>query len=149
MEECYTRKLKIRIPERPTVIDIGANAGFFSAFAVSQFPGAKVFSYEPIDVNFRQLLRNKEINEAAGILCFPKAVYGGSGEVELNFDSNDSFTTSASVFEKSDIKNEIVSVPCVSLPGIFDEHHIECCDLLTTHIFTLSNEKENCENDTI
>ncbi|NQT10892.1 MAG: FkbM family methyltransferase [Desulfobacteraceae bacterium] len=130
MEECYTSGLKLRIPERPTVIDIGANAGFFSAFAASQFPGAKVFSYEPIDVNFRQLLRNKAINEDADILCFPKAVCGDSGEVELSFDSNDSFTTSASVFEKSDIKNETVKVPCVSLPEIFDEHHIERCDLL-------------------
>ncbi|MDO9530359.1 MAG: FkbM family methyltransferase [Syntrophales bacterium] len=130
MEECYTKELKLRIPERPTVIDIGANAGFFSAFAASQFPGAKVFSYEPIDVNFRQLLRNKAINEDADILCFPKAVCGGSGEVELSFDSNDSFTTAASIFEKSDIKNETVKVPCVSLQEIFDEHHIEYCDLL-------------------
>ena len=130
MEECYTKKLKLKIPERPTVIDIGANAGFFSAFAASRFPGAKVFSYEPIDVNFRQLLRNKSINENAGILCFPKAVCGDPGEIELNFDSNDSFTTSASVFKESDTKNKTVSVPCVSLPEIFDEHNIERCDLL-------------------
>ena len=130
MEECYTKALKLRIPERPTVIDIGANAGFFSTFAASQFPGAKIFSYEPIDVNFRQLLRNKSMNEDANILCFQKAVYGSAGEVELSFDSNDSFTTAASIFEKSDSNNETVKVSCVSLSEIFDEHHIERCDLL-------------------
>jgi len=46
MEECYVKGLGLDIPDSPTIIDIGANAGFFSLFAASQFPGAKIFSYE-------------------------------------------------------------------------------------------------------
>ena len=130
MEECYTSGLGLSIPDRPTIIDIGANAGFFSVFAASRFPNAKVFSYEPIPNNFRQLQRNKILNKDAQIFCFPKAVYRNSGEISLRFDSSDIFTTSASIFESSGLQYDTIQVPCVTLSEIFDEHHIERCDLL-------------------
>jgi hypothetical protein len=40
MEECYTKFLKKGIPGSPTILDIGANAGFLSLFATSRFPKA-------------------------------------------------------------------------------------------------------------
>jgi FkbM family methyltransferase len=130
MEECYIRGLGHGLPNGPTVIDIGANAGFFTLFAASRFPGAKIFSYEPIPSNFRQLKRNKELNEKAEILCFPKAIYGYPGEVSLCFDPAEKFTTSATVFERSDSQHNTIRVPCMTLPQVFAEHRLESCDLL-------------------
>lgn len=130
MEGSYTCGLGLAIPDRPTIIDIGANAGFFTFFAASRFPGAAIFSYEPIENNFRQLKRNQALNRNARVLCFQKAVYGYSGKVEMRFDSRDSFTTSASVFGSSDSQLETVQVPCVSLQEIFDEHQLGRCNLL-------------------
>ncbi|MFC1811248.1 FkbM family methyltransferase [Thermodesulfobacteriota bacterium] len=130
MEECYTSGLGIAVPDQPTIIDIGANAGFFSVFAASRFPDAKIFSYEPIPNNFRQLQRNKRLNRDAQIFCFPKAVHSNSGEISLSFDPSDIFTTSASIFETPGFQSETIRVPCVTLSEIFDEHHIERCDLL-------------------
>lgn len=130
MEDCYTRGLELKVPDNPTIIDIGANAGFFTLFAASRFPGAKIFSYEPIAVNFKQLMQNKELNKTARIFCSPKAVYGRPGKISLSFDPGDSFTTSATVFGKSDALDKTVQIDCVTLPQIFDEHHITRCDLL-------------------
>ena len=130
MEECYTKKLDLRIPPEPVVIDIGANAGFFSMFAASRFPGARIFSYEPVANNFRQLERNRDLNDTARITCVPHAVFGHSGEISLSFDPNDSFTTYANVFGGSRPRDEAVRVPCVTLPEILETHHLERCDIL-------------------
>lgn len=130
MEDCYTRGLELKVPDNPTIIDIGANAGFFTLFAASRFPGATIFSYEPIAVNFKQLVQNKELNKTARIFCCPKAVYGRNGKISLSFDPSDSFTTSATVFEKSDSLDKTVQIDCVTLPEIFDKHNLTQCNLL-------------------
>jgi len=122
--------LGLNITDSPTIIDIEANAGFFTLFAASQFPGSKIFSYEPIDNNFRQLQHNTDLNKDCHIMCFPKAVAGQSGEISLSFDPSDSFTTAATIFGVFTENDTTIQVPCVSLPEIFDEHHLEQCDLL-------------------
>ena len=33
------------------------------------------------------------------VRCYQRAVYGSSGEIALSYDSSDSFTTSASVYD--------------------------------------------------
>jgi FkbM family methyltransferase len=130
MEECYIKGLGLNIPDSPTIIDIGANAGFFSLFAASQFPGSKILSYEPIEGNFRQLQHNTKLNKNCHIMCFPKAVSGQRGEISLSFDPGDSFTTSATIFGEFTEDDKTIRVPCVTLPEIFDKHHLERCDLL-------------------
>ena len=130
MEECYVKGLGLNIPDSPVIIDIGANAGFFSLVAASQFPGAKIFSYEPIGNNFRQLQRNSDLNKNCHIMSFPKAVAGQSGEISLSFDPSDGFTTAATIFGEFTKHDTTIQVPCVSLPETFNEHHLERCDLL-------------------
>ena len=130
MEGSYTRGLEHSLPDRPTIMDIGANAGFFTLFAAYRFPGAKIMAYEPIENNFKQLERNAALNRDARIRCFQKAVYGFSGQIELSFDPSDSFTTSASVFGSSNSQIQTIQVPCGTLQEIFDENQIDRCDLL-------------------
>jgi len=130
MEECYTRGLGLKIPETPIVIDIGANVGFFSLFAASRFPGARIFSYEPVVVNYQQLMRNRKLNQNVKMSCFQKAVYSYSGKLSVSFNPGDSFTTAARVTAKGGSQEETARVPCVTLKEIFDEHHLSHCDLL-------------------
>ena len=130
MEECYTRRLAFRLPDRPTIIDIGANAGFFSLFAASRFSGATIIAFEPIAINFKQLKRNQNLNKNACIFCRQMAVYGHSGEVLLSFDPDDSFTTAASVTRKKEHQEDTIKVTSVTLPDIFDEYQLERCDFL-------------------
>jgi len=130
MEECYTRRLAFRLPDRPTIIDIGANAGFFSLFAASRFFGATIIAFEPISINFKQLKRNRNLNKNACIFCRQMAVYGHSGEVLLTFDPDDSFTTAASVIGKENRQKGTVKVASVTSADIFDEYQLERCDFL-------------------
>jgi FkbM family methyltransferase len=37
----------LRLPEKPTIIDIGANCGAFTGWALKRWPDAKIFAYEP------------------------------------------------------------------------------------------------------
>jgi FkbM family methyltransferase len=130
MDECYLAGLEKQIPGGASVIDIGANAGYFTLFAASRFADARVFSFEPIPVNYAQLERNRNLNSSRKIKCFPKAVAGQTGEISLAFDSKDSFTTSATVFTQADTQREYIKVPCITLQQAMEENGITRCDLL-------------------
>lgn len=47
-------------PDPKVIVDIGANIGMFSAYARSQFPDAKIHSYEPSSQVFEIARRNAE-----------------------------------------------------------------------------------------
>lgn len=130
MDECYLAGLERPILSGATVVDIGANAGYFTLFAVSCFADARVFSFEPVPVNYDQLERHRNLNSSKKIKCFPKAVAGQTGEISLSFDSSDSFTTSATIFKQTDQQKESIKVPCLTLVQIMDENGINKCDLL-------------------
>ena len=59
----------IKMPQRPTILDIGANNGLFSLAYASIFKGAQVHSFEPVSFIFDELTRNLQINPhlSAGI----------------------------------------------------------------------------------
>jgi len=130
MDECYLAGLEHPVPSGATVVDIGANAGYFTLFAVSCFADARVFSFEPVPVNYAQLERQRKLNSARPIKCFPKAVAGQAGEISLAFDSSDSFTTSATIIRQTDRQAESIKVPCLTLLQVLDENNIQRCDLL-------------------
>ena len=46
------------LPEEPVILDIGANAGSFSLWALKMWPKAKVFAYEPSQIGFHWLKEN-------------------------------------------------------------------------------------------
>lgn len=130
MEECYMAGLDGNVPENPTIIDIGANAGYFTLFAASRFNGARIWAYEPIPSNFKQLERNCRMNENIHVTCLQKAVSGHSGKIVMRYDSLDSFTTSATVLSNSDDANDVINVDSVTISEIFEEYGINKCDLL-------------------
>jgi FkbM family methyltransferase len=130
MDECYMAGMERDIAPNSTVIDIGANAGYFTLFAASVFPQAKLFSFEPVPVNYALLRRHADLNASKKIICFPQAVAGYSGEISLTFDSSDSFTTSATMFSPRKAMQSSLSVSCTTLKKIMDENGIAKCELL-------------------
>ncbi len=130
MEECYMTGLEDTIPDNPTIIDIGANAGYFTLFAASCFHGARIWAYEPIPSNFKQLDRNCKMNANIQVTCLQKAVSGQAGKIIMTYDSRDSFTTSATILSKPDDTNDVIKVDSVTIPEIFEAYGIKKCDLL-------------------
>ncbi|MDP2757377.1 MAG: FkbM family methyltransferase [Desulfurivibrionaceae bacterium] len=130
-ENAYTIGQQIKIKrDTPTIIDIGANVGFFSIYAISKFPNANIYSYEPIDSNFKQLSRNQDLNCDKSFKCFNLAVCGHRGTIGINFDINDEFTTSATAINYNKNSQIFTEFPCLSIGDIFDENNIEKCDFL-------------------
>jgi FkbM family methyltransferase len=130
MDECYLAGLERDIAPGATVVDIGANAGYFSLFAAAKFPRSRIFSYEPVPVNYEQLQRHRNLNSSQQIKCYQQAVARDNGEISLSFDKSDSFTTSATMFRPANIEEQSLRVPCVSLQAVLDDNGIKNCDLL-------------------
>lgn len=130
MDECYTRGFGEPLHSESTIIDVGANAGFFSLFAASRFPGARIVSVEPIPANFRQLERNAVLNPEVALTCLEAAVYSYTGRIGLSAETGDGFTTAASADGGDRFRQETLGVDCLSMADLLDTQGIDSCDLL-------------------
>ncbi|MDX1565126.1 MAG: FkbM family methyltransferase [Phycisphaeraceae bacterium] len=61
---------------RPMVVDVGANVGYFSLYALQRWPGAKVLSFEPMPVNFKLLDEHRRLNEDHDLTVLNQAIFG-------------------------------------------------------------------------
>lgn len=130
LEECYTKYLpQRRLQNNLTVVDIGANAGYFSLFMLSRYPGSQIIAFEPIANNFELLKRNRNINSLHNFIIVNKAVYGKAERVTLRYKSTDSFTTTGSIFG-NELGHAEIEVDAITLPQMFETYALESVDLL-------------------
>lgn len=130
LENTYVSGFETSLTSKPIIVDVGANAGFFTVFAASLFPKARIYSFEPVPENYQQLLRNKKRNGQADISCFPVAVCGHDGEIFLNFELEENFTTAATIVSGKAVSGNGLTVSCVCLASIFQKNEIDTCELL-------------------
>ncbi len=71
------------------VLDIGANAGFFSLLATNMNPSVFVAAFEPFPNNYTQLQRNLRMNSKARVVATPEAVSDLSGNSLIHFTPGD------------------------------------------------------------
>lgn len=113
---------------RPVVIDIGANIGTFTVWALRTLPNARVIAYEPESTNFRLLTENICLNNISSqTTAFKRAVGGELGERSLAIAGESSGKNSLS-FEIGDGTHEIVM--CTTLDMIFADNAITHCHCL-------------------
>ncbi len=93
MEECYMRGMEFPLGKEPVNVDVGANVGFFTLFALSEL-NARVVSYEPIPANFRQLKHNLEMNRFP-VICFQKGRSRAIRDGKHIYNAGEGFTTDA------------------------------------------------------
>ena len=79
--------LSQRLSDLKSILDIGANVGFFCIAARSRYPGATIHAYEPNPRTLPFLYSNVE---QLGISIYPEAVGADSGHVSIidNGDCN-------------------------------------------------------------
>lgn len=117
-----------------TVIDIGANQGFFSLYAASK--GAMVYAFEPCAENFAILTDNVSRNGMqARVKAFKAAVTDLDGEVDLfvGLDVSGgilSGTVSTCNDNRGGEGVEKRVTQSVTLDSIFAELHLDKCDFL-------------------
>ena len=109
-----------------TVIDVGANVGVFSLYAVVLGKAARVLCYEPFGENVALLRRNMQENQIPGLQVFQMGVAGRQGMRTLHVSAGHGHN---SLFA---IPSEVatVDVPCVSLADAFEANGVDRCDFL-------------------
>lgn len=134
-KECFLDEIYYKglpdgyIKKGPVVIDVGANVGYFSLFTLMRFPKAKVFSFEPMPMNFKLLSKYSSENPHLDFNPVNKAMSGEAGHITLQYDASDSFTTSASIFENT-IGNDTLKVETTTLAHVLEANNIDKVDLL-------------------
>lgn len=73
------------LPERPVIVDVGANIGLFSLFVKRRYPQASVIAFEPAPENVTALRRNLELHEVDGVAVHPVCLGAQPGEAQLTY----------------------------------------------------------------
>ncbi len=115
--------------KNPVIVDVGANAGFFSLNMFYHFSGAKVLAYEPVPYNFEILQGYQQTYPDFDFHIFQEAVSGADTSLKLNLSKLDGYTTMASIFE-SKSRGYQIEVPARSLETVFNRHNLDHIDLL-------------------
>jgi FkbM family methyltransferase len=129
LDQSYMAHLDVNFPPEPVIIDIGANVGIFSLFMAFRFVRPRIFAYEPIPLNFKQLKSNLDSNKSFAVMrCYQKAVSNHLGNISLSYEREDGFTVMASMLNAT--QGNTIQVQSTTLPEIFEENKIAKCDLL-------------------
>jgi len=102
-----------------TVVDVGANIGYFTLLA-ARLVGekGKVFAFEPEPENYALLTKNIEINDYKNVTAMQKAASNKTGQVELFLDKVQT-TTHTILRVRGETCEESIAVDAVSLDEFF------------------------------
>ena len=130
-EQMYFKKLPAAVYriDKPIIIDIGANVGYFTIFCLSQLKNSKIIAFEPMKRNFAVLSQNLSTINSNPPLIVNKAVNDTTGSLILKFNNSMSITTSASLFDNSYGMDEEV-VETTTLEDIFSGYQLPRIDVL-------------------
>jgi len=125
-EIMYERQydLDTALPERPVIVDAGANIGVACIWLLANNPGATLVAFEPAPDNFAFLKQNLEHIE--GVTLYQEALGDHAGTVELHLATHGAVHSIVDV----GVGSETVSVPMVTLGDRLDSHSITHVDLL-------------------
>jgi len=83
-EPWVTKVFQTLVKPGMTVVDVGANVGYFTLLAAwGTGPSGKVYAFEPEPKNFRLLSRNVDVNGMTWVTVNRKALWNKAGTAEL------------------------------------------------------------------
>src|SRR2546426_3124906 len=117
-EPLETETIKSHVKEGDTVLDIGANIGYYTVLC-ARLVGmqGRVFAFEPDSVNFDWLRRNVVINDFHNVVLVRKAISSKTGIAKLY--SSERYKGDNRIYESND-NRRAVNVETVSLNDYFD-----------------------------
>ena len=121
-EELTTQLFKEVVREGDTVVDLGANMGYFTLLA-ARLVGEKgrVYAFEPEPVNYDLLLRNIALNGYDNVVALQKAVSDTSDKVMLSIHSTDSGRHTIRQAGYGEEYGEVIEVESVTLDSFFKD----------------------------
>jgi len=104
-------KDKIKNMTNRTIVDVGANIGFYTLFFASLNMTGKIYAFEPEPKNFEILQKNIIVNNLKNITCYNYAISSRSGLLNLNLSEH---------MGQHSIGNSGIEVKCVKLDDVVD-----------------------------
>jgi FkbM family methyltransferase len=134
--ECYQPEPDFAIRDGWTVVDLGANMGFFTCKASSSARNVRVVAVEPVGCYADVLRENVRRNALQGVTIFQAAVSGSPG-AEFKFKiwytkSGEPMMTSRVPAEAA--RTEEVVAQALTLTEIFERGQVERCNFLKIDI---------------
>lgn len=127
--DSYTRS-NVRLRTGSTIVDIGANIGAFTVWIAKANPRARIIAVEPDPLNLTFLSRNLFQNRITNVSVVPAACGGENGEGTIYARGSGALHSLFSNDLQGSTFQPIYKTAIVTLQQVFDEHRVECCDLL-------------------
>ncbi len=132
LEEDLYRVSEINFEPGDIVLDIGAYVGLFSMALAKKYPGILIYAFEPISINFQNLVRGIEANGLRNIRPFRLALTADGRDLDMLYSHGFMGGSTSLDIQKENISSAhlIERVPSKTLDQIFEEFGIERCKLL-------------------
>jgi FkbM family methyltransferase len=128
IQEVYSPAIGNNGFKKISILDIGANVGYFSVYASKKFNEAKIFSFEPYYKSLSRLNKHLGMNNIKNVNTYPLAVSDRCGETILySIDWSGCNTIIANKFDKGYYTSN--KVECINLQRLFQITGINRFDL--------------------
>ncbi len=125
VEEAYEKFMLSYCEQSKVIFDVGANIGYYTVQFANKTDG-KVYAFEPMNYQYRMLLKNVEINELNNVYPVKKIVSDHNGIQRIYFSGMDN-TAASSVIVKT---NQYEDAPSITLDQFCEENSIQSIDFL-------------------
>jgi FkbM family methyltransferase len=130
------------LPDRPTVLDVGANVGFYAVLlgAVARRSGGRVIAFEPLSTNVDRLRENLALNgldDVVRVFAVGLSSSDGSASITLREDFSGGATTGNAAIvidDGTDHRFRQETIQLRTLDGIREEAGVERVDLVKLDI---------------
>lgn len=115
-----------------TIIDLGANEGFYTLKARELSSNAKIIAVEPNPSAFKTLKKNIEINKLKNIIPLNKAVTSKTGKISFEVIKGQTSIGGCKIYKKYRKRGELkkITVDSITLENLCKVYKIKQIDLL-------------------
>ena len=131
-DEVFLRNVyqgSFKVSSDSTIIDIGANVGYFTLYAFKNFRPARVLAIEAMPFNCELLEKHKEINNLQNLEIVQKAVTSSEGQMEIGYQESLDYSVGASMLNRVN-SDKHITVETMSLDSVFEKYNVKRCALL-------------------
>ncbi len=128
----YHRFNDFKIKEDDIVFDLGANIGIFTLNAARKCTNGIVYSFEPMEDNFKYLNNNLKLNDIKNVSTFNIGISSFNGTKELNISTDSAFHSFVNL--NSNKISNYTFVQCRTLTSLLDELNIKKINFLKVDI---------------
>jgi FkbM family methyltransferase len=115
------------INDNTTVLDIGANRGYFSMYAANTSKNTKIYAFEPVKKTYNSVVEHIEMNGFKDrVIPINKGVAGSNGVRTFAITSS---ISNSMVFEAEE-HSEVQSIDCISLQSVMDDYELDQINLI-------------------